>query len=63
MEGKFQPDKLIENVVYPMRPWIYCLFKLGNIELSGKEATQILFSFQLECVWKRHLVFCKKDGD
>ena len=38
IEGKFQSYKLIEYVVYPVRPWMYCPFKGGKTTLSGKEA-------------------------
>ena len=38
IEGKFQPYKLIGDVAYPVRPWMYCPFKGGNTTLSGKNA-------------------------
>ena len=38
IEGKFQPYKLIEDAVYPVRSCMYCPFKGGKTTLSGQEA-------------------------
>ena len=37
IEGKFQPYKLIGDVAYPVRPWMYCPFKGRKTTLSGKK--------------------------
>ena len=36
IEGKLLPHKLIGYVGYPVRPWMYCLYKGGNTALSKK---------------------------
>lgn len=40
IKGRFQPYKLVVDVAYPMRPWMYYPFKGGKTTLSEKEGNQ-----------------------
>ena len=57
IEGKYQPYKLVGDVAYPMRPWMYYPFNLGRLYCPGKRQTEMSYSLQLECVQKKHLVY------
>jgi hypothetical protein len=38
MKGKLLPYKLMDDVVYPMRPWYYSSFKCEKDELPKAKA-------------------------
>jgi hypothetical protein len=47
IRDKFLPYKLIENVIYPMQPWIYFPFK-NRIMATHETLTKNFFEFNLK---------------
>lgn len=51
MDMKFQWYKLVGDVTYPVRPWMYCLFKGENVALSDNDGNwNVLQSSMRTCV-------------
>jgi hypothetical protein len=50
MKDKFSPYKLIGDVVYPMLPWFYSLFKGGRRWIANIQSTfEFLYNLVQGC--------------
>lgn len=63
VEVKLKLYIIIGDIAHPVRQWMYCLFEGVNIALLERKKKLVFFSiFELDTMWKLHLIFWSVGG-